>query len=50
MDKSAGVDLAIRLGEEVKAGDTLYFIHANVESDFRIAGDAAENESGIEID
>jgi len=49
MDKSAGVDLAIQLGQEIKAGETLFFIHSNVESDFRIAGDSAEEDCGIEI-
>lgn len=47
MDKSAGVDLIARLGDNISAGDPLYLIHANVETDFRIAVDAAEQESGF---
>ena len=50
MDKSSGIDLSIKLGQEVKAGDNLYFIHSNVESELHIASVSADRYSGIKID
>tara|TARA_B100000530_G_scaffold67173_1_gene39576 strand:- start:49 stop:786 length:738 start_codon:yes stop_codon:yes gene_type:complete len=50
MDKSSGIDLSIKLGQEVKAGDNLYFIHSNVESELYIASASADRDSGIKID
>ena len=49
MDKSAGIDLCIQEGDTLTVGAPLYFIHANVETDFRIAVDRSENDSGIRI-
>ena len=49
MDKSAGIDLCIQEGDTLTVGAPLYFIHANVETDFRIAVDRSENDSGIKI-
>jgi thymidine phosphorylase len=49
MDKSAGIDLHIQEGDTLTVGDPLYFIHANVETDFRIAVERSENDTGIKI-
>lgn len=49
MDKGAGLDLHARVGTRLTAGDPVYSIHANVETDFRRAIDAAEQESGFSI-
>ena len=49
MDKGAGVDLLKSLGDTVSAGEPLYLIRANVETDFRIAMDAAETSSGFTV-
>ncbi len=49
MDKGAGVDLLKSLGDTVSAGEPLYLISANVETDFRIAMDAAETSSGFTV-
>lgn len=50
MDKSSGIDLSIKLGQKVTTGDSLYFIHSNVESELYIASASAERDSGIKID
>ncbi|MEE4163095.1 MAG: thymidine phosphorylase family protein [Woeseiaceae bacterium] len=42
MDKGAGVDLYRKVGDSVAAGEPLYAIHAEFESDFAFACDAAE--------
>jgi len=42
MDKGAGVDLYRKIGDSVAAGEPLYAIHAEFESDFAFACDAAE--------
>lgn len=49
MDKGAGVDLRVARGDEVKAGDALYVVHANVESDSEQAMAAAARDSGVRI-
>jgi len=50
MDKGAGVDLHRKLGDAVKAGDTLYSIHAEFQADFDFAREAAGQDSGYRID
>jgi thymidine phosphorylase len=42
MDKGAGVDLYRKVGDSVAEGEPLYAIHAEFESDFAFACDAAE--------
>ncbi len=37
MDKGAGVDLFVKLGEEVKSGQPLYRVYAEFKSDFQFA-------------
>jgi len=37
MDKGAGIDLFVKLGEHVKKGQTLYRVHALFKSDFEFA-------------
>jgi thymidine phosphorylase len=49
MDKGAGIDFIASVGSPVEAGKPLYRILANVETDFRRAIAAAEQESGIQI-
>jgi len=49
MDKGAGVDLIKKLGDPVKKGEPLYFIHADFPSDFRFAQESATKESGFQI-
>ncbi len=49
MDKGAGVDLLKKLGDPVKKGEPLYFIHADFPSDFRFAQESATKESGFQI-
>jgi len=49
MDKGAGVDLIKKLGDPVKKGEPLYFIHADFPSDFRFAQEAATKDSGFQI-
>ena len=47
MDKSAGIDLLVRVGDNVSAGAPLYLIHGNVENDVRIAVERSESDTGI---
>ena len=47
MDKSAGIDLLVRVGDNVSAGAPLYLIHGNVENDVRIAVERSERDTGI---
>ena len=47
MDKSAGIDLLVRVGDNVSAGALLYLIHGNVEKDVRIAVERSERDTGI---
>ncbi len=49
MDKGAGVDLMKKLGDKVKKGEVLYFIHADFPSDFRFAQEAAAKDIGFQI-
>ena len=49
MDKGAGVDLHIKLGELVKEGDPLYSIYAEFPSDFDFATQSASEDIGYTI-
>lgn len=49
MDKSAGIDLFVRTGDAIAAGDPLYLIHGNVENDVRTAVERSESDTGISI-
>ena len=49
MDKGAGVDLFVKLGQRVKKGEPLYRIHAEFPADFRFARQLAAEYNGIEI-
>ena len=46
-DKSAGVDLAARVGGDVRRGDLLYTIHASASADLEAAAAAADLDSGV---
>lgn len=47
MDKGAGLDLFVRVGDRVRKGAALYRIHACRNADFGFATQAAEESSGI---
>lgn len=47
LDKSAGVDLAARVGDAIRPGDTLYTIHASASAELEAAADLATNDNGI---
>ncbi|GMU73502.1 MAG: phosphonate metabolism protein/1,5-bisphosphokinase (PRPP-forming) PhnN [Burkholderiales bacterium] len=47
LDKSAGVDLAARVGDPIRRGDTLYTIHASATAELEAAADLAVRDSGI---
>jgi len=49
LDKGAGVDLHMKVGDVVAQGDTLYVIHAAFPSDYRFASEAAEKDTGYTI-
>ncbi len=49
MDKGAGVDLQKKLGDSIKKGGILYFIHADFPADFRFAQEAAAKDIGFQI-
>ena len=49
MDKGAGVDLYKKVDDKVKRGDALYAIHAEFESDFSFATDAASQNTGFTL-
>ena len=49
MDKGAGIDFLAPVGTQVKAGEPLYRILANIGTDLRLAVGAAERDNGIEI-
>jgi thymidine phosphorylase len=49
MDKSAGVDLLCKLGDEVKRGQPLYRIHAVFPADFDFACELAQRDSGYTL-
>ena len=45
----AGVDLRVKLGQAVKAGDPLYRLHARFEADFSFACRMAQQDSGYRL-
>jgi thymidine phosphorylase len=47
MDKGAGIDLFVRVGDRVRKGAALYRIHACRSADFGFATQAADETSGI---
>lgn len=49
MDKRAGVDLACKLGDDVKQGDVLYRIYAEFPADFKFAQNLALADHGYRI-
>ncbi len=49
MDKGAGVDLLKKLGETVRTGESLYRIHAEHNTGFGFARQAADTDSGFRI-
>ncbi len=49
MDKSAGIDLHKKLGDEVEQGEALYSIHAEFHADFEFAKNAAQQDSGYRL-
>ena len=49
-DKGAGVDLLVKVGDRVAAGDPLYTIYAEFNADFGFARDAAGADNGFAID
>ena len=48
-DPGAGLDLLKRSGDAVRAGEPLYRIHGEEDSDFRSAVDAADRDSGVVV-
>ena len=48
-DPGAGLDLLVRVGDRVEAGQPLYRIHGSEPSDFAFAVEAAAEISGVEI-
>lgn len=50
IDQSAGVEIHKRLGDSVKKGEALYTIYAEFDADFKFAKEAAEQDSGFEIE
>jgi thymidine phosphorylase len=49
MDKGAGVDLLKKLGEPVEAGEPLYRVYAEYQSDFQFAKALTERTSGYAV-
>ena len=49
MDKGAGIDLLATVGTVIESGASLYRIHGNIETDFRLAVRLAVHRSGFEI-
>lgn len=49
MDKGAGVDLHKKLGDPVKAGDSIFSIYAEFPADFEFSKEAADQDSGFTI-
>jgi thymidine phosphorylase len=49
MDKGAGVDLHVKLGDPVRRGQALYTIHAQFPADFGFAREAAEADNGFGV-
>ena len=50
MDKGAGIDFFATVGAEITAGEPLYRVVCNVETDMRLAISAAERQCGIKIE
>ncbi len=48
-DAGAGLDLMVRVGDKVRAGQPLYRIHGSEASEFAFASDAAGERSGVEL-
>ncbi len=48
-DPGAGLDLLVRVGDQVAAGQPLYRIHGSEPSDFAFAAEAAAELSGVEV-
>ena len=49
MVRGAGVDLHVKVGDAVKAGQPLYTIYADFGADFQFSLEAAERRSGFTI-
>ena len=49
MDKKAGVDLLMKLGDKVSKGEPMFQIHAEFPADFKFAKDLAQQNSGYSI-
>jgi len=49
LDKGAGVDLFVKVGDEIQQGEVLYRIHASQSMAFAFAGGLAEGNSGFKI-
>lgn len=47
MDKGAGIDLFVRVGDRVRKGECLYRIHACRQTDFGFASQAAADQCGV---
>ena len=45
----AGLDLLVRLGDPVRAGQPLYRLHAQTEGEFELAREACETDPGVTI-
>ncbi len=50
LDKTAGIDLLKQIGDPVAEGEPLFRIHTGAEVDFAVAKDAAEGDSGFDIE
>ncbi|BAZ94992.1 putative thymidine phosphorylase [Thiohalobacter sp. COW1] len=49
MGKGAGVDLLVKVGDRVRAGEPLYRVHAEVKADFEFARQLCERDSGYSL-
>ena len=47
VDKSAGIDLAARVGGEIRRDDVLYTIHASAAADLEAAAAIADLDAGV---
>ncbi len=45
----AGVDMAARLGDEVRAGQTLYTVYAAYRNELSLAHQSSERDSGVTL-
>ena len=50
MDKSAGIDLLVQKGAILRAGETIYRIHASADTDFLTARDRSNFATGVVIE